>query len=210
MRIPGRNEIGSCRGLSRTEVLVLAFGMGLLASLVFLMFQRSRAMSQLSICKSNLMRIGTGMELFANVGKEPAPPQPSESQAPPPSLARLSKMIQGLSDPRLLFICPSDAEAIQGGPNRPTGLTISYFISDEAVPEAWSLLAGDRNLTRNGSAVVSGILEIAPNASLGWTEKVHRFQGNVALGDGSVQTKDATQLAEYLRQARGPQSIVIP
>ena len=209
MPIPG--DFDARAGLGRIEALVLAFGVALLGALTLLLANQSRGLSQFAVCKSNLRKIGTGMELFANAeGDAGAPSNATNAIIPPPRLVRLSTMIQGLQEPRLLFLCPADAEAIQGGPGQPRGLTISYFISDDAVPQSWALLAGDRNLTSHGAGVTSGILEITADSIVGWSEKIHRFRGNVALGDGSVQTKNSAELAEYLRHALGPQSVVIP
>ena len=193
---------------------MLTTGVLLLGGLVSLMISQSRSASQLSICKSNLLKLGMGMELFSNAAQEPTLPAGLTNEpfgeVPPSAIERLSKMIQSVNDPRLLFICPADVEAVEVGPHQPTGATISYFISDEAAPQSWALLAGDRNLTSNGAAVESGLFELMPNSIVGWTAKGHHLQGNVALGDGSVQTKDGSQLTQYLRQGRGPQTIVVP
>ena len=64
---------------------------------------------------------------------------------------------------------------------------ISYFLgidANENLPQ--SILAGDRNIT-NGFTPKNGMLELMTNQSIGWTKTIHKFQGNVALGDGSVQ-----------------------
>ena len=214
MRIQVKRGVPTESGLSQIEVLVLGFGVLLLGALVLLMITRSRALSQSTICKSNLKNIGVGMQLFAGPAREPAAlanvTNEVPSELPPSGLERLSKMLQNVREPRLLFVCPTDVEALQPGPAQPAGLTISYFISDEATPPSWSLLAGDRNLTVNGILATSGTLQLKPDSILGWSEKMHRFKGNVALGDGSTQDLDDAQLADYLRRSRGPQMIVIP
>jgi prepilin-type N-terminal cleavage/methylation domain-containing protein len=85
------------------------------------------------------------------------------------------------------------------------GQPVSYFVGLGAVEEQpQSILSGDRNLgstavnpttygysgaTDNGTAGgTNGFLIAAPaTANYLWTDQLHQKQGNVALGDGSVQ-----------------------
>ncbi len=65
---------------------------------------------------------------------------------------------------------------------------MSYFLgvdAKETEPLLW--LAGDRNLTTNGVPVGTGLVKMKAAFAVGWTEKMHRFSGNVAFADGSVQ-----------------------
>jgi hypothetical protein len=50
-----------------------------------------------------------------------------------------------------------------------------------------NLFVGDDNLVVNGLPVKSGILNLATNAPVRWTAGRHKYGGNVALTDGSVQ-----------------------
>jgi hypothetical protein len=67
--------------------------------------------------------------------------------------------------------------------------------------DAWpgALLSGDRNLSVNGVAVRSGLLELTTNSEVGWTAEMHRGAGNLVLGDGSVQLATTAKLTEQVR-----------
>ena len=65
---------------------------------------------------------------------------------------------------------------------------ISYFINinaAEAYPQM--LLSGDDNFEIGGVPVKSGLLELSTNTPISWTAKRHKFVGNLAIADGSVQ-----------------------
>ena len=75
---------------------------------------------------------------------------------------------------------------------------ISYFVgasARESLPQ--SFLAGDRNVTLNGNRL-SRRVELTNGAPVAWDEKIHRSQGTVALGDGSVQQLSSGRLREAL------------
>lgn len=88
---------------------------------------------------------------------------------------------------------------------------LSYFIAtaaDETKPQAY--LAGDRNFTNNqGKASVKRqkisddqVLQLGTNvttAKLGWSKDMHNEQGNVCMGDGSVQQFSSSRLNNSIR-----------
>jgi hypothetical protein len=86
---------------------------------------------------------------------------------------------------------------------------LSYFLeldADETEPAM--LLAGDRNVT-NGAPLINGILTLTTNRPTGWTSAIHRVNGNVALGDGSVQQLSSARLRDAVA-ATGTNAILIP
>ncbi|HWY74380.1 MAG TPA: hypothetical protein VN281_02120 [Verrucomicrobiae bacterium] len=86
---------------------------------------------------------------------------------------------------------------------------MSYFLeldADETEPAM--LLAGDRNVT-NGAPLINGILTLTTNRPTGWTSAIHRVNGNVALGDGSVQQLSSARLRDAVA-ATGTNAILIP
>ena len=214
MRIDAKSLRRAQSGLSQIEAVVLTLGVLLLVALVWLMINQGRAKSQMSICRNNLKQIALGMQLFANDHRETTPPATSTNQLDaelaPSGMERLANAIQHLKSPRLLFLCPADFEAVQGGPHQPSGPTMSYFVSAEDSPKSQFLLAGDRNLTRDGIVVPSGILELSTNTVVGWSPQIHHFRGNVVVSDGSIQELNGEKWAEYLRRVGEPQSLVIP
>jgi hypothetical protein len=94
-----------------------------------------------------------------------------------------------LSTPKVL-ICPMDTEHIAAN-NFSTGFSdanISYFFGlDATESNPQNFLAGDDNLAVGGTPVRPGILNLATNAPVTWTAARHKFAGNIALTDGSVQ-----------------------
>jgi len=98
---------------------------------------------------------------------------------------------------------------------------VSYFVGvDAQETQPQMLLSGDRNFTNNadrgtpitadGKAVANGGLYAIlgtnhnPSASgrgAGYSPDTHVKQGNICLGDGSVQQVTSTRLREYLRQS---------
>jgi prepilin-type N-terminal cleavage/methylation domain-containing protein/prepilin-type processing-associated H-X9-DG protein len=127
-----------------------------------------------------------------------------------------SALSNELSTPKII-ICPSDdrKDANSFATNRVgaanSGVvpfncnhSLSYFVAvnaDETKPQAY--LAGDRNFTNNQPAPGGGqkrtthtgptadqMLDLGTNittAKLGWDNAMHNEQGNVCMGDGSVQ-----------------------
>jgi prepilin-type processing-associated H-X9-DG protein len=76
---------------------------------------------------------------------------------------------------------------------------VSYFVTFNATEEQpRTLLAGDRNLTINGRPVKPGSVELTTNLMVGWSSEIHNFQGNVAMGDGSVQQLNGPRLIQAL------------
>ncbi len=125
-----------------------------------------------------------------------------------------------LSTPKIV-LCPSDsnmrAEARGFYTNPPAGsfkanTNISYFIgieADETNPQV--LLSGDRNVTNSagGTAVTArpnydagAMIQFGTNAiNSGWDKNMHQNQGNVVLGDGSVQQLNVARWKEQLRES---------
>jgi prepilin-type processing-associated H-X9-DG protein len=142
-------------------------------------------------CVNNLKNVGFAFRLYAN---DHADRFPWETTNATPSewprwtaLNGLCAVSNELSTPRVA-LCPADnrKEATNWNICAPTN--ISYFIgldSSPTIPE--SFLAGDRNLMTNGVAFTLPRAKIPPAAELSWTRQIHQDQGNVCMGDGSVE-----------------------
>jgi prepilin-type processing-associated H-X9-DG protein len=108
--------------------------------------------------------------------------------------------ITSLSTPFILY-CPMDK-----GRKPATNFIwlrdskISYFVGLDATEmQPQSFLAGDRNLTTNGQPVKPGFVELTTNVAVGWAATIHTNQGNVVMGDGSVQQLSSARLPAALR-----------
>ena len=69
------------------------------------------------------------------------------------------------------------------------------------------LLFGDDNFAIEGIQVEPGRLQAPANARVAWRGARHRFAGNVALTDGSVQQLTISGLQQELQS---PNRILIP
>jgi hypothetical protein len=110
-------------------------------------------------------------------------------------------MSNELGAPKLL-VCPADKKrrvAADFRTNFNSG-TVSYFVgldADTLLPE--SFIAGDRNLT-NETVSKNGIVEFTTNSLAGWTDDMHQRQGNILLGDGSIQKFSTSRVQAALHK----------
>jgi prepilin-type N-terminal cleavage/methylation domain-containing protein len=151
-----------------------------------------------------------------------------------------------LSTPRIL-VCPSDEHKALAAFNMLAGNTadgvylsntnLSYFVGkDVADGNPQMLLTGDRNIMGktpggampnpvpgggfgNVGAVSLGTNFNASVQTPGWTERMHRGQGNVLVTDGSAQQLSSSRLRDLLRNtgdtsaapaSAGPNTILFP
>jgi len=108
-------------------------------------------------------------------------------------------MSNELSTPIILF-CPADNDHLKAT-NFLTSFSaknISYFIGVNASQkDPQMLLSGDDNFEIDGIPVKSGILELKTYQQIRWTAARHRFVGNVAITDGSVQQLSTKGLQDF-------------
>jgi prepilin-type N-terminal cleavage/methylation domain-containing protein/prepilin-type processing-associated H-X9-DG protein len=125
-----------------------------------------------------------------------------------------------LSTPKIV-LCPSDSgrkEASNWNTNKVAGQepfnqngNVSYFIGFEAqetYPQAF--LSGDRNITNTARPKIDAetgkdVDFTSPNTNdlknVGWTADMHQNQGNVCMGDGSVQQFSSSRVREGLKNS---------
>jgi prepilin-type processing-associated H-X9-DG protein len=123
------------------------------------------------------------------------------------------RLTNEVKDPRI-FLCTSDKT--KRAANVITNLTprnVSYFASltaDETRRDVF--WAGDRNIATNGVAVGTGLFALTTNgAALSWTKEIHKEQGNVLMGDGSVQQMSSSRLRSAVREQEvGTNWLVVP
>jgi prepilin-type N-terminal cleavage/methylation domain-containing protein/prepilin-type processing-associated H-X9-DG protein len=127
-----------------------------------------------------------------------------------------------LSTPKIV-ICPSDSGRVESGgwaTNKPNAnapepfnqnKNISYFVAaaaDETKPQAY--LAGDRNITNNVRTANTKTgwyalgTNTAPTVQIGWTKDQHNEQGNIGMGDGSVQQFSTSRFKQSRRDTDDP------
>lgn len=135
-----------------------------------------------------------------------------------------SALSNELSTPKIV-VCPSDAGTRLEAANFSTApkpnaqapepfrvnKNLSYFIAtaaDETRPQAY--LSGDRNITNDQRAnnTINKHMALGTNSAntvnLGWTKDAHVEQGDICMGDGSVQQMSTSRLKQSLRDTDDP------
>ncbi|MGZ8939448.1 MAG: type II secretion system protein, partial [Limisphaerales bacterium] len=167
-------------------------------------------------CVSNLKNIGLSFRIFATDNSDLFPQQRMLSNGVSMAEIDVVRVFGALSneiaDPKIL-ICPADKERKAAASfTNLSARNISYFASlsaEETLPQAF--LAGDRNIATNGVAVGTGLLAVTTNSSLSWTKELHVEQGDILMGDGSVQQMSSSRIKHSIRdQDLGTNFLVFP
>jgi hypothetical protein len=118
--------------------------------------------------------------------------------APIEVFQRFQLLSNELSTP-LILTCPADDRTPAKNWGRGfSNSNVSYFVAldvNDACREM--LLSGDRNLT-NGTVIRQNVLILTTNNPVGWTEKIHKRNGNVLIEDGSVQQLSSARLQQQV------------
>ena len=211
------NLMNSCRSTRQTraftliELFVIIVILALLFATLVPAVALSKRKAQRNKCTNNLKQMGLAFRLFStdhgdkypdtvSTNKDGAREYLWQSNFTARYFCTLSNEV---AMPKIL-LCPTDTRKPAINYAALTDANVSYFAgldADETRPQA--LLAGDRNLTVNGVEARGGIVEIHPTDQLGWTKAMHRYSGNVALGDGSVQSLSFGHASGARRGGRG-------
>lgn len=187
-------------GLALTEVVVLIATLVLVLSFLFI-FRLARVSNSSNriTCVNNLKQIHLSFRIYAGDNRDRFPMNISTNEKPVVNEAtpvyQYFKLTENeLGTPKVV-ICPSDTNRI-----RITNFisfdnsNVSYFIgldSNESLTN--SMVAGDRNIS-NGTLPENGLLRLTAKQKVGFTKDIHKQQGNIALGDGSVRQITSKQL----------------
>jgi len=190
----GRTNRKKEQGFTALAMMVAIAVVVLLAGLILPRMTRRKIYERPINCVSNLKQVGLAARMWSNDNGEKYPWQVSTStngtleliNGPNVSPHFLS-MSNELNTPRILA-CPTDVKRTRVAHwSELNDQHLSYFIgldSDETIPQ--SILAGDRNIT-GGVRVTNTVFQFTSNSVVGFTKELHNQQGNLALGDGSVQ-----------------------
>lgn len=199
------------------ELITVAVIVVLLAGVLMPSLMRAKQRAQRITCVSNLKQIGLAAKTWSLVQSNEFPAKVDarrggslEAIATGEVFRHFQVMSNELATPWIL-ICPSDnrSRAKDFGPGL-ANTNVSYFVgldADDTQPD--SFLAGDRNLT-NGATLAGQILLVSSNSAAGWTEKIHKCQGNIGLADGSVQSLSNFRLQEALWRSVGTNRLAMP
>jgi type II secretory pathway pseudopilin PulG len=189
-----RQRSQDLEAFTRVELIVVFGVIALMAAVLLAGIPRMKQKARRIQCTDNLKQLGMAYRTWAIDNAPERSPQVTTNRGAahgPLSSTEAFRNFQAISNivgsPRVL-VCPADnrVPATDFGPGF-SNTNLSYFVgldADEASPQMF--LYGDRNLT-NGLPITEGVLLLVPNRPLGWTQGLHYPQGNIALGDGSVQ-----------------------
>ena len=198
----------SASALSRVEVLMIVAVAGFLFCLGLLWLRDARTRARSICCNCNLKQVGLAFRVWAGDHKEKYPTQVSitnggvmELNVKGDVFPVFQVMSNELNTPYIL-VCPEDSTRFpaKSFATNFDDSKISYFVgldASDSMPQMF--LTGDRNLATNGVSVLRGILELTTNQIAGWTQEIHKNQGNVGMADGSVQGFSNRALNEALQ-----------
>jgi prepilin-type processing-associated H-X9-DG protein len=160
-------------------------------------------------CVNNLKQVGLAFRLWEGDNNDKYPMAVSVTNGGAMELiatgnvaACFQLMSNELSTPKIL-LCPQDARRVWAT-NFSAGFgnsNISYFVGLNAVEtDPHTILDGDDDLIVSGAPVGSGILKLATNTLVKWTNDRHQEAGNLGMADGSVQQVATNGLPEALQQ----------
>lgn len=207
---------GDC-GVTLFEVL-LVIGVVLVLAAVLLPTLTPRTHYNPTLrCMNDLKQVGLSFKVWEGDNNDKFPMQVSVTNGGTMELVgsgaawlHFQVMSNELNTPKILF-CPTDGDARRcmatiWGPNSSPGPYIaftgdsntSYFVGVDATDLMPNMpLAGDRNLTLKNLALNPGLHAFPTNAPVGWSDAMHKRQGNVLFADGSVQGVTSKQLPGY-------------
>jgi len=196
------------RAYTAVEVLVTVAVIMILAIAAMPWYINQRARAQRIRCTSNLKQIGLSYKTWTIDSTDsypmmvPVASGGAKEAVATGDIARVYLVMSNELSTPLILACPADRER---SPVRNfaqlTPRNLSFFVGVDATesnPE--TLLGGDRNIT-NATGIKNVFLHATTNEPVAFTHKIHKFNGNILLGDGSVQQVSSQTLRTSLEHA---------
>jgi Tfp pilus assembly protein PilE len=205
---PRANFTHARAAFTRRELLVITVILIILFAVVLPAITKGIARQKRIACVGHLKNIGLAARIFATDNADLFPWEANvdrfrDLSSDQQLLHFYRSFSNALSSPKIL-ICRADIRKPAFKWPQLTTNNLSYFLAttaQETYPQ--SILAGDRNLTLNGSRI-SGHVTINSNAVIAWDQTMHKFQGNVTMGDGSVQQSSNARIKQQFKNTGLP------
>ena len=190
----------SFRGFTRIELLVVVIVLVTFGGALTPVMLNAKAKAMRIHCVCRLKNVGLAHRIFATDNEDlfmwqgALASETNRNNFPDLSglsageqVVRIYRSLSNELSTPMIIACPSDVRKPVRDWSKVTTNTVSYFVglsAAESLPQ--SFMAGDRNLVLDGKEL-TGRVELKSGAAVEWSKNVHRFQGTVAMGDGSVQ-----------------------
>jgi len=195
----------SNQGFTLVGLIIIVAVLAILAAMLLPALASAKRKAKRINCVNNLKQDGLAFRLWEGDNGDKYPMAVSMNKNGTMEYAEdgnafrhFQVMSNELSTPKIL-VCPADDRIPAANFAKLKNQNVSYFVgldAEETRPQM--LLTGDRNVT-NGLSPVRSVLELRPEIPAGWTEDLHKGQGNVGLADGSVQQVFMPGLQPMLR-----------
>lgn len=207
------------RGFTLIEMLVVVAIISFLASLLLPTLSQARERALRVYCVNNQRQISLGLRMWADENRSRYPWQVSTAEGGTQgsrfTWEHLAAIHHEITTPKV-FACPTDdrdpavdfgtdqARAFSGHGNR----GVSYFVGLDATENRPLMhLLGDRNITGfeqqdcPSTGIAGAVTWLTPTNEPRWGMSIHRWTGNVALGDGSVSMLGQRSLKRHCTSA---------
>jgi prepilin-type processing-associated H-X9-DG protein len=190
------------------EVFIVMFVIAVLALALTPRIRSPYRVPRAATCTDNLKRLDLAYKVWAGDHNDKFPAQISVADGGAmelvggPDAWKVFLVISNALDSPQILICPADTRQFARNLGSSFSRTnISYFINPNATDsDPQMLFFGDDNFEIAGAPVKPGLLELSSNIPIAWSASRHKFSGNIALADGSVQGVSTTGLTNALYQ----------